>query len=141
ARSGAAGAGMNIWLHVLIACVRAWTRLYTSGLPPAVRNRRRGEIDSDLWEWCADQGSEPRGAMHLLLRLVLGMPDDVAWRVELGVLGPVPHRSLTLIGQTLGAAFVLCAIGAIHVDAIRKQSAVSFARVNPRAFDAASVKV
>jgi uncharacterized protein (TIGR03435 family) len=134
---------MSLWLRAAIACVRAWTRLYTSGLPPAVRNRRRAEIDSDLWEWCADQASGRRGAevVHLLLRSVCGMPDDVAWRVELGALGPVPHRSLTLIGQTLGAAFVLCAIGVIHVDAIRKQSAVPFARTNPPAFEAASVKV
>jgi uncharacterized protein (TIGR03435 family) len=134
---------MNIWLGILIACVRAWTRLYTSRLPPAVRNRRRAEIDSDLWEWLADQASEPpgTGAVRLLLRLLLGMPDDVAWRVELGVLDPVSHRSLTLIGQTLGAAFVLCAMGVIHVDAIRKQSGVTVARTHPPAFEAASVKV
>ena len=134
---------MNIWLRAVIACVRAWTRLYTSRLPPIVRHRRRAEIDSDLWEWRADQAREPRGpgAAHLLLRLLRGMPDDVAWRVELGALGPVPHRTLTLIGQTLGAAFVLCAIGVIHVDAIRKPPAVAFARANLLAFEAASVKV
>jgi uncharacterized protein (TIGR03435 family) len=134
---------MNIWVRAVIACVRAWTRLYTSGLPSAVRNRRRAEIDSDLWEWCADQASGPRdvGAVCLLRRLVFGMPDDLAWRVEVGALGPVPHRSLRLIGQTLGAGFVLCAIGVIHVDAIRKQPAVLFSRANSRAFEAASVKV
>ena len=133
---------MNIRLQVLIACVRLWTRLYTSGLPSAVRGRRRAEIDSDLWEWCADQASGSRaGAMQLLLRLVLGMPDDVAWRVEFSLLGSAPHRGLTLIGQILGAVFVLCAIGVIHVDAIRKQSPVPLARANPLTFEAASVKL
>jgi uncharacterized protein (TIGR03435 family) len=134
---------MNIWLQALMACVRAWTKLYTSGLPPAVRNRRRAEIDSDLWEWRADQASEPRGAagLHLLLRMLRGMPHDVAWRVELGALGRVPHRGLTVIGQILGAGIVFCAMGVIHLDAIRKQPAVPFARADPPAFEAASVKV
>ncbi len=133
---------MTLGLAVAIACVRLWTRLYTSGLPPVVRNRRRAEIDSDLWEWRTDHAGEPGapGAVHVLLRLLLGIPDDVAWRMELSALGPVPHRSLTLAGQALGAGFVLCAIGVIHVDAIRKQPAVPFAHANVPAFDAASVK-
>jgi len=79
--------------------------------------------------------------MHLLLRMLLGLADDVAWRVERGALEPPSRRTLTLIGQTLGAGFGLCALGVIHVDAIRKQPAVPGTRANSPAFEAASVKV
>jgi len=134
---------MSIALRAVIAGIRMWTRLYTSGLPPTVRSRRRAEIDSDLWEWRADQTSAPRdaGSLHLLLRLLRGMPDDVAWRIEMRVLRQVPHRRLTVLGQILGAGFVLLATSVIHVDARRQQPAVPFGRATRLSFEAASVKV
>jgi uncharacterized protein (TIGR03435 family) len=126
-----------------ITVVRIWTRLYTSGLPPSVKDRRRAEIDSDMWEWRADHAGAPHvgDAVILLLRVVLGIPDDVAWRVEFGALSPLPHRRLTLVGRAIGGAFVLFAIGIIHVDAIRKQSPVAGGRASRPAFAAASIKV
>lgn len=30
---------------------RRWARLYTSGLPPVIRDRRRAEIECEVWEW------------------------------------------------------------------------------------------
>lgn len=65
------------------AVVRAWTRVYTCGLPALSRDVRRAEIESDLWEWQHDRDrtSGPHAAGHLLLRLLLGMPDDLFWRI------------------------------------------------------------
>jgi hypothetical protein len=63
--------------------VRTWTRIYTCGLPPLSRDVRRAEIESDLWEsqHDPDRGSGPGAAGHVLLRLLLGLPDDVFWRL------------------------------------------------------------
>jgi len=34
-----------------IRIVRAWTRLYTAGMDPLLRDARRAEIDSDCGSW------------------------------------------------------------------------------------------
>src|SRR4051794_28005880 len=63
---------------------RWWVRCYTAGLEPDVRDRRRGEIDSDLWEHRADSEAEGVGhvatALEMFARCVLGTPADLAWR-------------------------------------------------------------
>lgn len=74
---------MNGWLvRAACAAVRAWTALYTAGLSPLARQVRRDEIESDLWEWQHDaaQARRPGAAAHVLLRLALGLPDDLMWR-------------------------------------------------------------
>ena len=43
---------------------RWWTRCYTAGLPLDLREARRAEVESDLWESLAD-GSTTR---HILAR-------------------------------------------------------------------------
>jgi hypothetical protein len=63
-------------LHLL---VRAWTALYTFALPPDIRDRRRAEIASDLWESEHDP-DVPRG--ELLFRALRGLPADLLWRFE-----------------------------------------------------------
>ena len=87
-----------------LAIVRAWTRLYTARMQPIVRDARRAEIESDLWELHEDarrRGASPAAiAVHMLLRLVLGIVDDVLWRAELVTVPP--H----LVKQALWAAAV-----------------------------------
>jgi hypothetical protein len=75
-------------LRAATAIVRAWTRLYTAGLPAAVRDRRRAEIDSDIWEFT----QQPGAGLHLLLRAMLGAFDDLAWR-DASVRRPWLHRA------------------------------------------------
>lgn len=66
--------------------VRAWTWLYTAGMDPRLRDARRAEIDSDLWELDADAGRRREDdaaiAIHIFNRLLLGVPDDLSWRAE-----------------------------------------------------------
>jgi hypothetical protein len=73
----------SIPLVAACAIVRAWTCVYTWRLPAYVRDARRAEIASDLWECRQDPayGSNLRAALHVLLRLLLGVPDDLEWRV------------------------------------------------------------
>ena len=94
-------------LVVASACtfVRAWTRLYTWGLPDHLRLARVEEIDSDLWERQHDT-QRPGGvamAMEMLARLAAGTGDDLRWRSAL-----LPPRTAALFATA--AALVLGAV-------------------------------
>jgi hypothetical protein len=67
--------------------VLTWTRFYTWGTPPAVRDARRDEIASDLWEFLhdPDMPATLSPARHLIFRLIRGVPDDLVWRAEHGM--------------------------------------------------------
>jgi hypothetical protein len=60
---------------VSVRVVRWWTRFYTAGLPVDLRDARRAEVESDLWESVSD-GAPSR---HILARLALGIVDDLTW--------------------------------------------------------------
>lgn len=64
--------------------VRAWVGWYTRSLPEGVRDARRAELDSDLWEHASDAtrlGSpDLLVALEMLERLLAGIPSDLSWR-------------------------------------------------------------
>jgi hypothetical protein len=64
--------------------VRGWVDLYTRGLPSELRDARRAEIESDLWEQAAEADGVGRAPLsvgsEMLARLALGMPADIGWR-------------------------------------------------------------
>lgn len=62
-----------------VRSVRRWVRLYTRGLPADEGERRRLELESDLWEHFHDT-AEPGTATALLGRFLRGIPADVWWR-------------------------------------------------------------
>lgn len=74
----------SLALRLAVCAVRAWTRAYTGGLPAALAEERRAEIESDLWELQHDPDPAPgwSPAAQVAARLVIGLPDDVFWRVE-----------------------------------------------------------
>jgi hypothetical protein len=79
------GAGVSGRLFpVALALARCWVRLYTSHMPPLPAEMRRAEIESDLWEMAHDPDGRPARASGLpaMLRLLRGIPDDLAWRFE-----------------------------------------------------------
>lgn len=78
--------------------VRRWTRLYTAGLPACTREMRLDEIESDLWESTHDPGREPLDALHLVGRLLLGVPDDLRWRAARASRRAVAMASVSLVG-------------------------------------------
>jgi hypothetical protein len=92
-----------LWLAV--AAVRTWTRVYTCDMPPLARDIRRAEIESDLWEGLhdPDRGSGPSAAGQMLLRLVLGVPDDLLWRAA--------HVTDRRVAAVRAAATVLLFLG------------------------------
>jgi len=80
--------------------VRAWTSLYTFALPFEIRERRRAEIESDLWESLHD----PEARSHAIVwRLLRGLPSDLLWRLEMT---PGPEQARAAVGL-IGAAIVL----------------------------------
>jgi hypothetical protein len=88
--------------------VRSWTWLYTCGLPAAVRDARRAEIESDLWEFFhdPDRAAAVSSTAHLVVRLLRGVPDDVSWCAE--HLAP-EYRTLSL--RLFVATLVLAVTG------------------------------
>ena len=76
-------------LAVTIGIARSWVALYTLRLPLEIRESRRSEIDSDLWEqgWLAAHRGDPAlgTAIEVLSRMLLGIFDDLIWRLEAGV--------------------------------------------------------
>jgi hypothetical protein len=108
---------MNPLLHGAIGSVRAWTRLYTMQMDPAHRDERRAEIESDLWEFHEDarrRGHSPEViALHMLARLLFGVPHDVLWRIEYeGDEAMTPRRSTWMTAAAVGAAV---SVGALWV--------------------------
>ncbi|MGQ0735413.1 MAG: hypothetical protein ACT4QD_17390 [Acidobacteriota bacterium] len=69
-----------------MAVVRAWVRVYTLGVPEDLRETRRTEMSSDLWEHASDarERGTPRAvaAMEMVLRALMGVPHDLSWRFE-----------------------------------------------------------
>jgi hypothetical protein len=66
--------------------IRLWVRLYTAGLEPNVRDDRRAEIESDLWEQSTFSAPDGVARVELALevwsRCLLGVADDLTWRAE-----------------------------------------------------------
>ena len=94
---------MSRILELAIAVVRMWTRLYTARMPPGLGAARRAEIESDLWEFHQDRitrrGLHP--IVHVLVRLVLGIPDDLCWRAaHVSAVRPV-RTTVVLTGVVL----------------------------------------
>ena len=117
-------------MRVAIAAVRAWTRVYTWRMPAALREGRRAEIESDLWEFQEDAAGRrgPGHAAHVLFRLVLGIPDDLCWRMEQAAVdAPQVHGRIALGAYAVGAMLFLIALWAIDADADRKRSGFAFA--------------
>jgi hypothetical protein len=78
----------TVILARVIHVTRHWVRLYTAGLPPEIRDARRAELESDLWEQeheaVAPNGQPAKAAMQVLHRLARGMPADLLWRQQQG---------------------------------------------------------
>jgi hypothetical protein len=64
--------------------VRRWVGFYTRGLSAEVRDGRREEIESHLWDQLEEATSTGRSdrsiGADILMRLVLGLPADLSWR-------------------------------------------------------------
>ena len=79
--------------------VGAWVHLYTLGLPATVRGDRRDELASDLWEHATEGDGRPTVGAEIVARALLGVPADLAWRLERSRLSRLPGW---LIGSLLG---------------------------------------
>ncbi len=79
---------MSAWMNAAAGLTKAWTSAYTVGLSGAVKENRRAEIESDLWEQrCAAEfagETPPSTAGHVFSRIVLGIPADISWRAQAG---------------------------------------------------------
>lgn len=77
---------MSRLLSMAAELAEVWTRFYTLGMPQTAQQRRRREIASDVWECLAEVSLGGRrsrdAAAEILVRMFLGIPDDILWRLE-----------------------------------------------------------
>jgi len=80
---------MNAALALSVGMTRSWVALYTLGVPLDIREARRSEIDSDLWEhqWLASRCGDPAfgTAIEVLARMLIGIISDITWRAQTGL--------------------------------------------------------
>jgi hypothetical protein len=124
------GAGMSRGLLAfVVAAVRGWTWVYTLPLDGAARHARRAEIASDVWEFqhdpASDEGSVQRAA-HLLVRAMLGVPDDLLWCCEQLPEHPRALRPFAVIR----VAVLIAAASGLVVSASRPPLDISLLRFN-----------
>ena len=69
---------------LLVRAVEGWVAFYTRGLPSEVRDARRAELRSDLWEHLRRASSDGHGRLRRSFqvggRVVRGMDADLWWR-------------------------------------------------------------
>ena len=100
-----------------VRMVRMWTRAYTLGTRAGVRDARVREIECDLWESQHDP-DRATTASEILIRLVLGIPEDVLWRFERTAGDTSPGaapatRAVTASAFTCSLALHLIALAAV----------------------------
>jgi len=98
-----------------IALVRAWTRIYTWGMDPRVREARIAEIESDLWE---SVQSGDRGA-DILARLAFGIVDDLVWRTSDDLIRETSARRTAAFGVIVTCATLAIVAALWVIDAAR----------------------
>ena len=120
------------------ALVRRWVGLYTRGLPVELRDRRRGEIEADLWDQLAEAtliGRPDRSTgVEILARLVLGVPADLTWRWSQAVgdrSRPKVERRTTMGPRVLGLVAILGGLGLASGVAVFVGMALSSPGVRP----------
>jgi hypothetical protein len=112
------------------AVVNGWVAFYTLGLPGPLRTRRRDELAAHLVDEAIDavrRGNVTSLRRRRLVRWILGIPDDLIWRVsDARAMGrdypglpwtPLSRwTSLLLAGVALGAggAFAIVANGLLE---------------------------
>lgn len=75
-------------IDIAISMTRAWSSVYTRGLPADLRAERREEIDCDLWHHRRltelERLAPALAAAEIMIRLIIGIPSDIAWRMQTG---------------------------------------------------------
>ena len=101
--------------------VARWGRHYTRDLPPAVAERRVGEIDADLHDHVTHEraagASERRIALSIASRMVRGMAADAAWRGRtINRKDTMTQRSLARVALVTGLILLIPLAGNLFGD-------------------------
>ena len=96
-----------------VACrfARVWVHVYTLAVMPNVRDRRRAELDSDVWEHIADAHTRCRGnvaaQLEVLHRVLTGIPADLSWVVDMR---GIHKESKSMNERRLQTTVIVCAL-------------------------------
>ena len=74
----------DLLTSVAAGVARTWVAVYTLGLPPSVRDARRAELQSDLWEQSHEirSGTPNSLTKGVLARVLGGVPADILWAID-----------------------------------------------------------
>lgn len=106
-------------LPIATALCRVWVWLLTKGICDPAKDRRRSEVESDVFEHRLDalqQGYAPHQvALQILSRLLLGVPGDLAWRADFArtqiiCVSIVAILLVSLLGLSSNASLTLLAV-------------------------------
>ena len=105
----------------MAAVVARWVRLYTRNLPPAVAERRRGEIapahHHPIAHHPAAGTSERRIALGIASRMLRGLAADAAWRGRtIDRKDTVIQRSLVRVALVTGLILLIPLIATLSTD-------------------------
>src|SRR5687767_6391684 len=88
----------------ITGAVRTWVAIYTIGLAGTVKESRRNEIESDLWEQqrvaLIEDERTLDTAIHIFTRWVLGLPADIFWRAETTLAGREEREGRVIESKT-----------------------------------------
>ena len=107
--------------------VAGWVRFYTGNLPPAIAERRVGEIDADLHDHIAHERAhrtdEGRIALGIAARMVRGMAADVSWRrgctrTETRKMSKPATRSVLRVALVTGLVLLVPLVGMLVSDEV-----------------------
>ena len=98
-----------------MSAVRAWTRCYTWGLPAELRDARRDEIESDLWESFQDARGDAALAYQIWARLLGGLADDLWWRFDQAPSMPVIALRFAVTCGLIGMLLLLIGAASTRV--------------------------
>ena len=88
-------------LRITVVMVRLWTRVYTWRMDPEVRDRRRAEVESDLFEQLAAERGDRFLPTSIIGRWLAGVHNDLMWRVEAEHESRDVMRRIALSGVTV----------------------------------------
>ena len=93
-------------IDIVVALTETWVRAYTAGLPGLLRDARRAELASDLFEHRRAAVALGRPfAAELAWRWLAGIPADLLWRVEHArIVGQGFGLLLACIARVVGGA-------------------------------------
>ena len=109
----------SFWLRAATRVANGWVGIYTGGMHPEIAERRRAEVESDVWETVSQEDGKESGLAWLVVfdRLVRGLPSDLMWSFEARRVAPRSGEGVSAT-SSIGHPGPLSPVGRLVFQAI-----------------------